>query len=117
MLEINYFARIVARRARIVSVIACIVGPRIRTVRPKFADTNFCQSFVTMTPFSCVLMGQLVFLRKLFANGDRRPRTDIQVELPHFSNRDLYVRALIFAQMTMQKHERELLLAIPMRAL
>ena len=78
-----------------------------------------------MMPFSCVIMGKFLFLRKLFANGDRHsrtdirhPRIDIQVELPHFSNRDLYlltVYALI--RQCVQKHERQLLLAIPMRAL
>ena len=98
-------ARIVTHCSRIVSAILRIVSPRSRTVRPKLADTNFCQSFVTMMPFSCVIMGEFLFSRKLFANGDRHSRTDIchlrtdiQVELPHFSNRDLYlltVRALI----------------------
>ena len=80
-LAINYFARIVTHRTRIVGAILRIVSPRSRTVRPKLADTKFCRSFVTMTPF---------FSRRLFANGDRHSstdirhsRTDIQVELPH----------------------------------
>ena len=113
-LAINYFARIVTHHARIVSAISRIVSPRLRTVRPKLADTKFCRSFVTMTPFYCVIMGEFLFLRKLFANGDchlrtdiRQSCTDIQVELPHFLNRDLYlltVCALIWQ--CAQKHEK-----------
>ena len=64
-------------------------------------------------------MSQLVYSSKLFANGDLRLLNDIQVELPHFSYRDLYllpVHALISTKITMRaKNERELLLAIPMR--
>ena len=109
-LEIKNSACIVTHCKHIVSAISRIVSPRTRTVRPKLADTKFCRSFVTMTPFSCVLMGPLVFLRKLFANGDCRLRTDIQVELPHSSNRYLHlltVCTLIFTQMTMRAKTRK----------
>ena len=98
ILSINYFAHIVTHRTCIVSAISCIVSAILRTVRPKLADTKFCRSFVTMTPFYCVIMGEFLFSRKLFANDDchlrtdiHHLRTDIQVELPHFSNRDLYL--------------------------
>ena len=91
-------ARIDAYRARIVSAILRIVSDFSRTVRPKLADIKFHRSFVTMTPFSCVIMVKFLFLSKLFANGDRHLRTDIrhsrigiQLELPHYSNRDLYL--------------------------
>ena len=76
----NDFAHIAIHHVRIVSVIARIVRPHSHTVRPTLTDTNFCRSFVTMMPFSCDTMGQLVFSRKLFANGDPRSRTDIQVK-------------------------------------
>ena len=104
-LTINHFARIVTKCARNAGVFSRIVSSRSRTVGPKLADTKFLPVIVTMTPFSCATMAEFLFSRKLFANGDRQSRTDIrhlrldiQVELPHFSNRDLYlltVRALI----------------------
>ena len=97
-LAINNFARIDAYRARIVIAILCIVSDCPLTVMPELADTRFHQSFVTMMPFSCVIMGEFLFSRKLFANGDCHlrtdichPRIDIQVELAHYSNRDLYL--------------------------
>ena len=65
-LAIKNFARIDAYRARIVIAIPRIVSDCSRTVRPKLADTRFHQSFVTMTPFSCVIMGEFLFARKLF---------------------------------------------------
>jgi hypothetical protein len=58
ILAINYFARIDAYRARIVGVIPRIVIIFSRTVRPKSADTKIHRSFVTMTLFSCVIMGK-----------------------------------------------------------
>jgi hypothetical protein len=97
-LAIKNFARIDAYRVRIVGAVSRIVSDFTRTVRRKLADTRFHQLFVTMTPFSCVIMGEFLFSRKLFANGDRHlrtdihhPRIDIQEELPHYSNRDLYL--------------------------
>ena len=65
-LAIKIIARIDAYRVRIVSVISRIVSLCSRTVRPKSEDTKFHRSFVTMTPFSCVIMGEFLFARKLF---------------------------------------------------
>ena len=90
-LAIKNFARFDAYCARVVGAILRIVSDFPRTVRPKLADTKCCRSFVTMTPFSCVIMGEFLFSRIMFADSDRHSRTDIQVELQHFSNRDLYL--------------------------
>ena len=65
-LAIKNFARIDAYRLRFVSAVSRIVSPCLRTVSPKLADTKFHRSFVTMTPFSCVIMGKFLFARKLF---------------------------------------------------
>ena len=65
-LAIKNIARIDGYRARIVSAISRIVSDFPRTVWPKLADTKFHRSFVTMTPFSCVIMGEFLFARKLF---------------------------------------------------
>ena len=53
-----------AYRLRIDSAILRIVSPCLRTVRPKLADTKFHQSFVTMTLFSCVIMGKFSVFKK-----------------------------------------------------
>jgi hypothetical protein len=49
---------------RIDSAILQIVSPCLRTVRPKSADTKFHRSFVTMTLFSCVIMGEFSVFEK-----------------------------------------------------
>ncbi len=63
-LEIKDSARIDADRLHIDSAILQIVSPCSRTVRPKLADTKFHQSFVTMTLFSCVIMGKFSVFEK-----------------------------------------------------
>ena len=63
-LAIKNNARIDAYRSRIDSDISQIVSPCSRTVRPKLADTKFHQSFVTMTLFSCVIMGKFSVFKK-----------------------------------------------------
>jgi hypothetical protein len=65
-LAIKDSARIDAYHLRIDNAISRIVSPCSRTVRPKSEDTKFHRSFVTMTPFSCVIMGEFLFARKLF---------------------------------------------------
>ena len=57
-LAIKDSARIDAHLSRIDSAILQIVSPCSRTVRPKSADTKIHRSFVTMTLFSCVIMGE-----------------------------------------------------------
>jgi hypothetical protein len=47
--------------------------------------------------FSCVTMGQLVFLRKLCADGDHHSRIAVQTELPICSNSDFRLRIDIWA--------------------
>ena len=64
VLAIINSARIDAYRARIDSAILQIVISHLRTVRPKLADTKFHQSFVTMTLFSCVIMGEFSVFKK-----------------------------------------------------
>ncbi len=63
-LAIKDSAHIDAYRLRIDSAISQIVSPCLRTVRPKLADTKFHQSFVTMTLFSCVIMGEFSVFEK-----------------------------------------------------
>ena len=66
ILAIKNFARIDTYRSRIVCAVLQIVSPCLRTVRPKLADIKIHWSFVTMKPFSCVIMGKFLFARKLF---------------------------------------------------
>jgi hypothetical protein len=57
-------ARIDAYHSRIDSAILQFVSLCSRTVRPKLADTEFHRSFVTMTLFSCVIMGKFSVFKK-----------------------------------------------------
>ena len=57
-LAIKDSVRIDAYRLRIDVAILRIDIPCVRTVRPKSADTKIHWSFVTMTLFSCVIMGE-----------------------------------------------------------
>ncbi len=66
-LAINDFARIDAHGARIVGVILRIVCIFSHTVRPKLADTKIHRSFVTMTLFSCVIMGEFPIFEKTYS--------------------------------------------------
>ena len=93
--------RIDAYRARIVSAISRIVSPCLHTVRPKFADTKFCRSLSLWCPFLVSQWADWYFQE----NCLQTVIAVIQVELPHFSNRDLYllpVLTLIFTQMSMR---------------
>ena len=64
-LAIKNNARIDAYRSRIDSDISRIASPCSRTVRPKSADTKIHRSFVTMTLFSCVIMGKYPVFEKI----------------------------------------------------
>ena len=64
ILAIKDSARIDAYHSRIDNAISRIVSPCSRTVRPKSEDTKFHRSFVTMTLFSCVIMGEFSVFEK-----------------------------------------------------